>query len=58
MEVGVQLYAPASLPPEKEPPVPTGRGGRMVSGTGIDAVAKKKIPSPSGNLTPVVQPIA
>jgi hypothetical protein len=44
MEVSSQLYAPAALPPRKEPQVPTDRrlGGHTA---GLDAVAKRKIPN-------------
>jgi len=56
MEVSGQLHASAALHLEKEPwysPV----GGCLDPRAGLDAVAKKKIPTPSGNRTPVVQPV-
>jgi len=45
MEVSGQLNAPAALLPEKEPRYPLDRrlGGPRV---GLDAVVKRKIPSP------------
>jgi hypothetical protein len=46
----VYLHVPTALPPEKKTPVP-----------GLDAVAKRKIPSPLREWnprTPIVQPLA
>jgi hypothetical protein len=40
MEVSSQLHDPAALPPEKKPLVP------IVPSANIDAVVKRKIPSP------------
>jgi hypothetical protein len=51
MEVSGQLYAPASLPPGKEPPLPIG----------LDMVSKRKNPSPrrkSNPNHPIVQLVA
>jgi hypothetical protein len=61
MEVSGQLHAPAALPPGKEPPVPFGIGGWVGPRTVLNAVVKRKIPSPrreSNPRTPIVQPVA
>jgi hypothetical protein len=53
MEVSGQLHAPAALPP--------GIGGWVGPRAGLDAVLKRKIPSPcrkSNPNHPIVQPIA
>jgi hypothetical protein len=49
MEACGQLHASAALPPGKEPAVAIICVGPRA---GMDAVAKRKIPSPSGNRTP------
>jgi len=54
MEVNGQLLASAVFSPGK---VPHCIGGWVGSRAGLDTV-RKKIPSPAGNLTPVVQPEA
>jgi hypothetical protein len=60
MEVSGQLHAPAALPPGKETRVPIG-GGWIGSRAVLDAVVKRKIPSPrreSNPRTPIIQPVA
>jgi hypothetical protein len=47
------LYSPG-----KEPPVSIGYGGWVDPRTGLDVVARRKIPAPARNRTSVVQPIA
>jgi len=42
---------------ERAPGIPW-IGGQVVCRTSPDAVSKRKIPSPFGNKTPVIQPIA
>jgi hypothetical protein len=61
MEVSGQLHAPAALPPRKEPLgthwIGDGVGPRAV----LNAVVKRKIPSPrrkSNPRTPIFQPVA
>jgi hypothetical protein len=50
MDVSGQLHTPAALPPGKEPD--THRIGGWVGPRAIlDAVVKRKIPSPTGNQT-------
>jgi len=51
MEVSDQLHAPTALPPEKELLVPTG-WGLVGPRAGLDAVVKRKIPSPLQDLNP------
>jgi hypothetical protein len=61
MEVSGQLHAPAALPPGKEPLVQHWTGGWMGPRAVVDAVVKRKIPSPrreSNPRTPIVQPVA
>jgi hypothetical protein len=58
MEVSGQIHAPVALIPAKNPRYLWIEGwvGPRAS---IDAVAKrKKIPAPTGNRIPVVQPVA
>jgi hypothetical protein len=57
MEVSCQLHVPAAALPEKEPGI-RWIGGWVGPRAGLDAVAKRKIPVPGGNRTPVVQPTA
>jgi hypothetical protein len=59
--VSGQLHAPAALPPGKEPLVPIWVGGWVGPRAVLDAVVKRKIPSPrreSNSITPIVQPVA
>jgi hypothetical protein len=61
MEVSGQLHAPAALPPGKEPPGAHWIGGWVGPRAVLDAVVKRKIPSPhrkSNPRTPIVQPVA
>jgi hypothetical protein len=61
MEVSSQLHAPAALPLGKEPLVPVELGGWMGPRAVLDAVVKRKIPSPrreSNPRTPIIQPVA
>jgi hypothetical protein len=58
MEVSGQLHAPAALPPGKEPPGTHWIGGWVGPGAVLDAVVKRKIPSPrreTNPRTPIVQ---
>jgi hypothetical protein len=57
MEVSGQPHAPAALPRGKIPSV-YWIGGRMDPRADLDGVAKEKIPTPTGNRTPVVHPVA
>jgi hypothetical protein len=52
MEVNGQLHLPAALPPEKEPLVPHWIGGWVGPRAVLDAVVKRKIPSPRKELNP------
>jgi hypothetical protein len=57
MEVTGQFHAPAALPQEKSLWYPLDRrlgGPRAV----LDAVVKRKIPSPRRESNPIVQPLA
>jgi hypothetical protein len=59
MEVSGQLHAPAALPSGKELMAPLGIGGWMGPKAGLDAVVKRKIPSPYRNSNaPIIQPRA
>jgi hypothetical protein len=61
MEVSGQLHAPAALPPGKEPPGTHWKGGWVGPRAVLDAVVKRKIPSPrrvSNLRTPIVQSVA
>jgi hypothetical protein len=61
MEVSGQLQAPVALPQGKEPLVPIGSGAGGGARAVLDAVVKRKIPSPrreSNPRTPIVQPAA
>jgi hypothetical protein len=60
MEVSHQFHAPAALPPESAPNTHW-IGDWMGHRTVLDAVVKRKIPSPrreSKPRTPIVQPVA
>jgi hypothetical protein len=57
MEVSGQLQVPAAFLLVKKNLVPAAYEIKWVT-AGLNAVAKKKISSPVGNLTPVVQPAA
>jgi hypothetical protein len=60
MEVSGQLHTPATLPPGKEPPGTHWIGGWVGPRAVLDAVVKRKIPSPrreSNPRTPIVQPV-
>jgi hypothetical protein len=59
MEMSGQLHAPAALPTGKEPLVPIGKEAEWAPV--LDAVVKRKIPSPCRELnprTPNVEPVA
>jgi hypothetical protein len=61
MEVSGQFHAPAALPPGKEPPGTHLLGGLVGPRAVLNAVVKRKIPSPrreSNPRTPTVQPVA
>jgi hypothetical protein len=61
MEVSGQLHAPAALPPGKEALAPISIGGWVGPRAVLEAVVKRKIPSPrreSNPRTPIVQPVA
>jgi hypothetical protein len=61
MEVSGQLHAPATLPPEKEPPDTQWIGGWVGPRAVLDAVFKRKIPSPRRESNPssrIVQAVA
>jgi hypothetical protein len=61
MEVSGQLHAPDDLPPGKETPVHIGYEAGWAPRAVLDAVVKRKIPSPrreSKPRTPIVQPVA
>jgi len=53
MEVSGQLDAPASLPPGRNPPRHFGMEGWVGHRAGLDAVMERKIPSSTGNQTPI-----
>jgi hypothetical protein len=61
MEVSGQLHAPAASPPGKTATGTHWIGGWVGPRTVLDAVLKRKIPSPrreSNPRTPIVQPVA
>jgi hypothetical protein len=61
MEVSGQLHAPAALPPRERAPGTHWIGGWVGPRAVLDAVVKRKIPSPgreSKPRTPIVQPVA
>jgi hypothetical protein len=61
MEANDQIHAPAALFPGKEPRVPHWMGGWVGPRAVVDAVVKRKIPSPrreSNPRTPIVQSVA
>jgi hypothetical protein len=61
MQVSGQLHASAALPPEKETPGTHWIGDWVGLRAVLDAVLKRKIPSPfreSNPRTPVIQPVA
>jgi hypothetical protein len=61
MEVSGQLYAPAALPPGKDPPGTHWKGGWVGPRAVLDAVVKRKIPSPHRESNPrtlIVQSVA
>jgi len=53
-----QLHAPATLPPGKRPPVPTGHEGAGPMNSSKRGTKEKIILASTGNRTPVVQPVA
>jgi hypothetical protein len=55
MEVSGQLHAPAALPSEKEPLGTHCIGGRVGPRAVLEAVAKRKIPSPHQESNPRTQ---
>jgi hypothetical protein len=61
MEASGQLHAPAALPPRKELLATYWTGGWVGPRAGLNAVVKRKIPSPcreSNPRTPIVNPTA
>jgi hypothetical protein len=61
MEVNGELYAPAALPPGKEDPGIHCIGGWVGPIVVMEAVVKRKIPSPRREWnpkTPIFQPVA
>jgi hypothetical protein len=61
MKVSGQLYAPAALPPGKEPLVPTAQEAGVGPRAVLDVLVKRKIPSPrreSNPRNPIAQPVA
>jgi hypothetical protein len=59
MEVSGQLHAPAALPPRERNPGTHWIGGWVGTRAVLDAVVKRKIPSPrrkSNPRSPIVQP--
>jgi hypothetical protein len=61
MEVSGQLHTPAALPPRERAPDTHLIGGWVGSRAVLDAVVKRKIPSPrpeSNPRTPIIQPVA
>jgi hypothetical protein len=61
MEVSGQLHAPTALPPGEKAPDTHWIGGWVGPRAVLDAVGKRKIPSPrrkSNPRTPIVQPVA
>jgi hypothetical protein len=57
MEMSVQFYAPAALPTERVPGTHW-IGGWVDPRAVLDAVVKKKIPSPRRESNPDLQPVA
>jgi hypothetical protein len=60
MEVSGQFHSLAALPPEKKTLITIGIGGWVGPRAVLDAVVKRKIPSPRREpncRTPIVQPI-
>jgi hypothetical protein len=60
MEMSGQLHAPAALTPRKKHVVPIGQEAGWSPEPGLDAMVKKKIPSPrreSNPDHPIVQPV-
>jgi hypothetical protein len=58
MKVSGQPYAPAALPPGKEPPVPTGKEGGGAPEPVCTLRTREKSLDPAGNRTAVVHPVA
>jgi hypothetical protein len=58
MEMSGQLHALAALPPGKYPPSTRWIGGWVGSRAGLDAVVKRKSPSPHQESNPIIQPVA
>jgi len=59
MEVSSQLHVPAAVTPRKNPGTHC-MGSWVCPKAGLDAAAKRKHPLlvPTGNRTPVIQPVA
>jgi hypothetical protein len=59
MEMSGQLHSPAALPPGKEPLIPIRLEVGKGSIAGLDAVVKRKIPSPCRDSNhPIIHPVA
>jgi hypothetical protein len=61
MEVSGQLHVPAALPPRERDPGTHWIGERVGPRAALDAVVKRKIPSPRRDSDPrtlIVQPVA
>jgi hypothetical protein len=61
MEVSGQLHAPAALHPREGAPTTYWLGGWVSTRTVLNAVVKRKIPSPRRGLNlkpPIIQPVA
>jgi hypothetical protein len=58
MEMSGQLHAPAALPLGKEPLVPIGQEAGWAPEPFWTRWFREKFPAPTGNLTPIVQPVA
>jgi hypothetical protein len=60
MEVSGQLHAPVTLPPRERAPGTHWIGGWVGPRADLNAVANRKNPiiAPTGNRTPVVEPVA
>jgi hypothetical protein len=55
MEVGGQLHAPAALPPGKKSPGTHWIGGWVDARAVLDAVVKRKVPSPRRESNPIIE---
>jgi hypothetical protein len=55
MDISGQIHSPVALPPDKEPTVPTVEDGLTLY---YALTKRKKISVSTGNVTPLVQPLA